>query len=248
MLEGVAVILRVIVELIRVGEEIAAGTEGITAAHIRTRQTDTLGLLNREDILRTAVKRLADLVADIGVRVLVRHDLHGVLHARGAMIGGEHERITPLGRQPQQFIDRRVTEPTERQTAVRRLVVRQLTHHLTLRTRVREHVDEIEHDDIQGRLRAFELLDDAFAEIALVDLPIVKTLAAAIAVQQRLDKFFLMLVLTLFVSFFDPKVREHLLYLKQKDLLDQFLKRGAITQKQHDKSLYDFSVKMGEKI
>ena len=31
-------------------------------------------------------------------------------------------------------------------------------------------------------------------------------------------------------------------------LLDQFLKRGAITQKQHDKSLHDLSVKMGEKI
>ena len=42
--------------------------------------------------------------------------------------------------------------------------------------------------------------------------------------------------------------KNHLLYLKQKDLLDQFLKRGAITQKQHDKSLHDLSVKMGEKI
>lgn len=41
--------------------------------------------------------------------------------------------------------------------------------------------------------------------------------------------------------------KKHLLYLKQMDLLDQFLKRGAITQKQHDKSLHDLSVKMGEK-
>ena len=42
--------------------------------------------------------------------------------------------------------------------------------------------------------------------------------------------------------------KNHQLYLKQKELLDQFLKRGAITQKQHDKSLHDLSVKMGEKI
>ena len=41
--------------------------------------------------------------------------------------------------------------------------------------------------------------------------------------------------------------KNHQLYLKQKELLDQFLKRGAITQKQHDKSLHDLSVKMGKK-
>ena len=38
--------------------------------------------------------------------------------------------------------------------------------------------------------------------------------------------------------------KKHLLYLKQMDLLDQFLKRGAITQKQHDKSLHDLSAKI----
>lgn len=42
--------------------------------------------------------------------------------------------------------------------------------------------------------------------------------------------------------------KNHQLYLKQKDLLGQFLKRGAITQKQHDKSLHDLTEKMGEKI
>ena len=40
--------------------------------------------------------------------------------------------------------------------------------------------------------------------------------------------------------------KTHQLYLKQKALLDQFLERGAITQAQHDKSLHDLTVKMGE--
>ena len=40
--------------------------------------------------------------------------------------------------------------------------------------------------------------------------------------------------------------KNHQLYLKQKALLDQFLERGAITQAQHDKSLHDLTVKMGE--
>ena len=42
--------------------------------------------------------------------------------------------------------------------------------------------------------------------------------------------------------------KNHQMYLKQKDLLNQFIRRGAITQKQYDKSLHDLTVKMGEKI
>lgn len=43
-----------------------------------------------------------------------------------------------------------------------------------------------------------------------------------------------------------PSEQKHLLFLKQKALLDTFLAHGAITQAQHDKSLHDLSVKMGE--
>ena len=40
--------------------------------------------------------------------------------------------------------------------------------------------------------------------------------------------------------------KNHQLYLAQKSILDQFLKRGAISQAQHDKSLRDLTEKMGE--
>ena len=40
--------------------------------------------------------------------------------------------------------------------------------------------------------------------------------------------------------------KNHQLFLKQKALLDGFLEHGAITQAQHDKSLYDLIEKMGE--
>lgn len=40
--------------------------------------------------------------------------------------------------------------------------------------------------------------------------------------------------------------KNHFLYLKQKAMLDTFLATGAITQAEHDKSLHDLSVKMGE--
>ena len=41
--------------------------------------------------------------------------------------------------------------------------------------------------------------------------------------------------------------KNHQLFLTQKSMLDMFLKRGAISQAQHDKSLRDLTVKMGEK-
>ena len=40
--------------------------------------------------------------------------------------------------------------------------------------------------------------------------------------------------------------KNHQLYLKQKKRLDMFLEHGAITQAQHDKSLRDLTLKMGE--
>ena len=40
--------------------------------------------------------------------------------------------------------------------------------------------------------------------------------------------------------------KNRMLFEKQKALLDQFLKTGAISQSQHDKSLHDLVEKMGE--
>ena len=39
--------------------------------------------------------------------------------------------------------------------------------------------------------------------------------------------------------------KNHQLYMKQKQMLDMFLERGAISQAQHDKSLHDLEEKMG---
>ena len=43
-----------------------------------------------------------------------------------------------------------------------------------------------------------------------------------------------------------PSELKHMLFLKQRALLDTFLAHGAITQAQHDKSLHDLKEKMGE--
>ena len=42
--------------------------------------------------------------------------------------------------------------------------------------------------------------------------------------------------------------KNHQLFLTQKSMLAKFLERGAISQAQHDRSLRDLTVKMGEKL
>ncbi|MBR4403819.1 MAG: hypothetical protein IKT10_01775 [Clostridiales bacterium] len=44
-----------------------------------------------------------------------------------------------------------------------------------------------------------------------------------------------------------PEEKKKQLYLNQKELLDNFLKRGAISQAQYNKSLGDLTEKMGMK-
>ena len=46
-------------------------------------------------------------------------------------------------------------------------------------------------------------------------------------------------------SALSPEDKKKQLYLQQKDLLDKFLKRNAITKAEYDKSLGDLTRKMG---
>jgi len=42
--------------------------------------------------------------------------------------------------------------------------------------------------------------------------------------------------------------KNHVLFLREKEMLDVLLEHGAITQAQHDKSLHDLIEKMGETV
>ncbi len=49
-------------------------------------------------------------------------------------------------------------------------------------------------------------------------------------------------------SHLSPEEKKQQLFLNQKDTLDLFLERGAISQAQYDKSLGDLREKMGVKL
>ena len=47
-------------------------------------------------------------------------------------------------------------------------------------------------------------------------------------------------------NFLSYDEKNHQLYLRQKELLDTFLRTGAISKEQYEKSLHDLTEKMGE--
>ena len=88
MLEGVAIELCVVVEIVRVRKEIIAGTEYITATDIGARQSHLFGARNLKAVLGLAVECFAHFVAQVGVGVLIANNLHGIRHAPNPLIGG----------------------------------------------------------------------------------------------------------------------------------------------------------------
>ena len=118
MLEGIAVVLGIVVEVVGVAEEVVARAKHVTAAHVRTRKPHFLGLLYHHHILALAVECLSDLVSEVGVGVLIGNDLHGVLHADGAVVGGEHHFVAQFGNAAEECESGRMAEPREGKAAI----------------------------------------------------------------------------------------------------------------------------------
>ena len=104
-----------------------------------------------------------------------------------------------------------MSEPRQRDAAVGRLVVSQLAHHSRLCTCMTQHVDEIEHHNVQVVL--VQLLDLLHESVGLgrgVDLMIRERLMTAVSVQQGLNQRFFVQVLAFLFVLVDPQFGKHL--------------------------------------
>ena len=107
-----------------------------------------------------------------------------------------------------------MAEPAERQTAVCRLVVSQLTHHLRLCSCVRQHVYEVDDNDVKVVLQhVVEMFEHLLASRRVVDLVIAERVVASEPFYLRLHQRLLIEVLALLLVLIDPQVRKHLCYL-----------------------------------
>ena len=90
MLEGVAVELRVVIEVVGVGKEIVTRTEYVAATNVWTWQSHLFWFGYLKAVFSLAVKGFPHFVTEVGVGAFVSDNLYGVIHTCGAMVGGQH--------------------------------------------------------------------------------------------------------------------------------------------------------------
>src|SRR3712207_2630945 len=109
----------------------------------------------------------------------------------------------------EEAIGSRVAKPALCQRAIRRLGIRQLSYHLALGACVRQHIDEVEHDDVQiivFHLR--ELREESLAKLRLIDFLVVKRPTLTVTLQQALDHRSFIEVFALLALFVYPQIGE----------------------------------------
>ena len=112
MLEGVLVVLHVVIVVIGVSKEVVVVAEDVLVREVHLWKPNLRRDTDLIDLLGIVGEGLADLVAEVGVGVLVSDDLNRGIDSYGAMVGGEHDPIAHLGDVLEEVVGRRVTELT----------------------------------------------------------------------------------------------------------------------------------------
>ena len=210
MLERVLVVGHVVVVIVGIGKEAVACGKDIAGADIGRRQMGLAGVLDDKEFLIVVGQVLAELVAEIGVGVAVADYLHWFAGAHRTMVGGDYDAIVALRKQFEEVGDCRMAKPTEGDAAICRLGVGQLAHHLRLGAGMTEHVDEIEHDDIDVVLGQLGVaLQIALGTGNVVDLIIGECVVAAETLNLGAYEGFLVDVLPFVLVLIHPQVGEH---------------------------------------
>ena len=205
MLEGITIVGDVIVVVVGIGEEVVTRGKDVAGGEVGCRQMGLGGVFDDEEVLGVVCQVLTELIAQVGVRVTVADNLHGVGSTDAAVVGGDDDVVVGLCQLSEEVGDDGVLEPREGDAAIRRLVVGQLAHHLRLGTGMAEHVDEVEHHDVE-----VVLLQRLQLSQQLVGFLLGEGVVAAIALQLGADERFLVEVLAFLLVFIDPQVGKHL--------------------------------------
>ena len=214
MLEGILVVLYIIVVIIRIGEETVARGKYIRGTQVRCRQLGAVRLFDGEHFLALVSQILAQLVAQVGVRIAVAYYLDWFRCPDAAVVGGEHYLVIALRKELEELGENRMAEPALRDAAVGTLVVGKLAHHLRFGTRVREHVDEVNHQHVQVVVAALVvMLQEAVGTLRIVHLVITEGIVLSESLYLGLYQRRLVQVLAFFLVLIYPEVREHFGYL-----------------------------------
>ena len=211
MLEGILVVRNVVIVVVRIGEEGVSVGKDIRCTQVGSRQLCPFRVPDGENLLGIAGQVLAQLVAQVGIRVAVADDLDGLRGADASMVGGDHHLAVILRQSSEQFREHRVAQPALRDAAVGTLRIGELAYHLRFRSGMREHVDEVDYQHIQILLPAFVIvLHKPVGTLRIVHLMIAEAVSLAVSVEHRLYQRLLVQVLALLLVFIHPELRKHL--------------------------------------
>ncbi len=99
-----------------------------------------------EDLARVVVEVSSRLVAQVGRRFAVAYDLDGVVYPDGAVVGGDDDGVSPLGKHLEDGVEVGVFEPGAGEGAEGRFVFGKLADDLRFRPRMRQDVEEVVDD------------------------------------------------------------------------------------------------------
>ena len=211
MLEGILVVRNVVIVVVRIGEEGVSVGKDIRCTQVGSRQLCPFRVPDGENLLGIAGQVLAQLVAQVGIRVAVADDLDGLRGADASVVGGDHHLAVILRQSSEQFREHRVAQPALRDAAVGTLRIGELAYHLRFRPGMREHVDEVDYQHVQVLLPAFVVvLHKPVGALRIVHLVIAEAVSLAVSVEHCLYQRLLVQVLALLLVFIHPELRKHL--------------------------------------
>ena len=154
---------------------------------------------------------LAQLVAQVRVRIAVADNFYGVVATDAAVIGREHHGAILCSQAAEEVAHSRVAQPALRDAPISRFVAGKLPNHEAFRTSVAKHVNKVDNHDIQVVLHQLRnLCDELLCGVGVVYLVVRERVLAAITFELRPDQRFFIEVLALLAVLIDPKLREHL--------------------------------------
>lgn len=170
MLESATVVGGIIVEIVGVGEEVATRREDIACGEIDSWESEICRSVDFKYGFRLAIQVFSKLVTQVGVDISVTNHFDRVVNSDSAMVGGQYDLISHVSNGTEEIDSGTMLKPCAGDGTIGSLVVCEFSHCLRLCAGMREHIDEVEHNDIElVLLQRVELCYITLSEIGLID-------------------------------------------------------------------------------
>ena len=111
MLECIAVVADMAVRVVVVNQKIRIVGEDVARREVARRKLHVFGLEHFVDVAGVVGQVAARFVAQVGRSLAVAGHLHRIVHADGAVVGGDDHRVSPFREEFEDGVEVRMFEP-----------------------------------------------------------------------------------------------------------------------------------------